>query len=120
MAKGSYKPKEASYYFRETTPEQEWTISKFLGQKGGDSDTPEVVYTLKCDKPGKRIWCDCPASWGGRDGVKRACKHLEWLQRWKKVVNDPTKVKPGMPIYYNSADDRFYPIPGLAQEIDLA
>lgn len=109
MAK-SYRAKDASYYIRENG-QNVWMITKFLGRMGGDGEVPDSTYTLKCED-GKNTWCDCPASWAGREGVKKHCKHVDWLKRWI-TIRQAGKVPEGVPIYYNSSDDRFYPMPGL-------
>lgn len=111
MAK-SYKAKPASYYFKQVSEAGIWDISKFDGEKGGDSSEPNAEYTIKGnpDIPGK--WeCTCPATWGGKNRKSQPCKHGPLLARWISIQRSQTNQNKA--IYYNSQDDRFYPLPGL-------
>jgi hypothetical protein len=110
----AYKPKDASYFIRQTK-EGEWSVTKFLGSGGGESSQPDQIYTIKAQTSqsrGTEHWCDCPASWAGREGVKKPCKHLTWLSRWKALYGS-NKLAVGEVAFYDSRSDRFYRAEGL-------
>lgn len=111
MAK-PYKAKASSYYFKQVSEAGIWDISKFSGDKGGDSSEPEAVYTIKGSPGISGRWeCTCPATWGGKNRRSQPCKHGPLLVRWIGIQS--SRANQGKAVYYNSADDKFYPLPGL-------
>ena len=111
MAKG-YRPKAASYFFKEKTPGQSWEVSKFLGKGGGDESSPSDVYTIRLEGSRQGILlCDCPASFRGYKGGKQECKHVTWLRRWIKLKQEG-KLDEAV-AYYDSTDDKFHRAAGL-------
>jgi len=108
-----YRAKPASYYIRETSPGV-WQLAKFEGAGGGDDGSPSQTYEVKGDPLTPKKWsCNCPATWGGKNRPVQECKHGPWIARWIRI--QVQNLAGGQPVYYNSLDDRFYPMPGLAE-----
>jgi hypothetical protein len=91
-------------------------MAKFPGSNGGDGDVPVDTYTLTREASGAgagggAIFCNCPAAQKGygRNANLQTCKHVNWLERWRKIFVEH-KAAPGTPLYYDSGRDAFYPV----------
>ena len=81
---------------------------------------PVEIYHVWGDAQ-DRLVCSCPAAYHhARQGP---CKHVGWVQRWvaitEKNINDIEEARARraniipkvLRVFYNAADDRFYPMP---------
>jgi hypothetical protein len=114
-----YKGPTASYYLRESKPNEAWSIAKFAGGGGGDGEAPQNTYTLTQTPHG--VFCDCPAASKGygRHSSKVVCKHVNIFTRWRKIHLEG-KVPQGTTVYYDSGRDHFYPVRSLDFSGDIS
>ena len=100
-----------SYYIREHIKQPAgtvgWLITKVEGAMGGD-DIARNEYFMHQPKS-DTFRCDCPAHFHTKRRGFIECKHVGILKRWLKIKASRPAATPNTVIFYNQADDKFYP-----------
>lgn len=106
------------YYFREGTAPELLSRAKLNYEctkiaEDGDG-IPENTYHIWGDT-NEELICDCPASY--HHAAKGPCKHVQWTQRWLRILEDQKKQNQSfIPVYYSARDDAFYKLPSAHLE----